>query len=197
MVRDAVRGYWALASGLTDITRQKATAAARALVSQGEATAEQAGAIAEDLISTSMSNRAALVNIVRFEVDRARSAIGMPTSSDLEALTRRIGALESQLAALRGAVAADGPPAPTKAAAPRKAGTSARKAAAPRTARTAAKKSATQITAVKKSATKKPATKKTAAKKTAATKTAATKVAKKAARTPARSAAQTSGGSRS
>ncbi len=105
MVRDAVRGYWALASGLTEVTRQKATAAARALVGQGEATAEQVGAIAEDLISTSLSNRAALANVVRFEVDRARSAIGVVTSAELEALSRRVTALEAQLADLAASTA--------------------------------------------------------------------------------------------
>ena len=179
MVRDAVRGYWALASGLTDITRQKATAAARALVSQGEATAEQVGAIAEDLISTSLSNRAALLNIVRVEVDRARSAMGMATSSELDALTRRIAVLESQLAAVRdGAVAATAAPA----------------TAAPATAAlaTAAKVTAAKVTAAKHTGfaprqtaampaeepqattAKRTAARKTAAKVAAATKKAAT-----------------------
>ena len=179
MVRDAVRGYWALASGLTDITRQKATAAARALVSQGEATAEQVGAIAEDLISTSLSNRAALLNIVRVEVDRARSAMGVATSSELDALTRRIAVLESQLAAVRdGAVAATAAPA----------------TAAPATAAlaTAAKVTAAKVTAAKHTGlaprqtaampaeepqattAKRTAARKTAAKVAAATKKAAT-----------------------
>ncbi len=179
MVRDAVRGYWALASGLTDITRQKATAAARALVSQGEATAEQVGAIAEDLISTSLSNRAALLNIVRVEVDRARSAMGVATSSELDALTRRIAVLESQLAAVRdGAVAA----------------TAAQATAAPATAAkvTAAKVTAAKVTAAKHTGVaprqtaampaeepqatkaKRTAARKTAAKVAAATKKAAT-----------------------
>ncbi len=187
MVRDAVRGYWALASGLTDITRQKATAAARALVSQGEATAEQVGAIAEDLISTSLSNRAALLNIVRVEVDRARSAMGVATSSELDALTRRIAVLESQLAAVRdGAVAATAAPA-----------TAAQATAAPVTAAkvTAAKVTAAKVTAAKVTAAKRtgvaprqtaamPAeepqatkAKRTAARKTAAKVAAATKKA--------------------
>jgi len=192
MVRDAVRGYWALASGLTDITRQKATAAARALVSQGEATAEQVGAIAEDLISTSLSNRAALLNIVRVEVDRARSAMGVATSSELDALTRRIAVLESQLAAVRdGAVAATAAPA----------------TAAPATAAlaTAAKVTAAKVTAAKHTGlaprqtaampaeepqattAKRTAARKTAAKVAAATKKAATTEAavKKAATTEA------------
>jgi len=108
MVRDAVRGYWALASGLTDVTRQKALAAARALVSQGEATAEQVSAIAEDLLSTSLSNRTALVNVVRFEVDRARSMMGVVTTAELTALSRRVDDLESELAAVRSAPAGAG-----------------------------------------------------------------------------------------
>lgn len=109
MVRDAVRSYWALASGLTDVTRQRATAAARALVAQGEATAEQVTAIAEDLISTSVTNRTALVGIVRHEIERARTAMGMPTVADVEALTRRVATLESEVVQLRGTPAARKP----------------------------------------------------------------------------------------
>ncbi|MBA2553196.1 MAG: hypothetical protein H0V10_05795 [Geodermatophilaceae bacterium] len=137
MMLDAVRGYWALASGLTEVSRQKATAAARALVGQGEATAEQVTAIVEDLLSTSMSNRAALANIVRLEVDRARSAMGLVTSAELESLTGRVTALQSQVAALH--ESASEPPAwkPTSGAKPAEPAT-ARKTAAKQTAAKAA-----------------------------------------------------------
>ncbi len=38
MVRDALSNYLTLASGLTEVTRQRARAAAKALVAQGGAT---------------------------------------------------------------------------------------------------------------------------------------------------------------
>jgi len=42
MVKDALRGYLSLASGLTEITAARARAAARSLVEQGEATGSRA-----------------------------------------------------------------------------------------------------------------------------------------------------------
>lgn len=159
MVRDAVRGYWALASGLTEVTRQRATAAARALVSQGEATAEQVGAIAEDLISTSLANRGALVAIVRHEVDRARSAVGVVGAVDLQALEARIDALSSEVAALRAAAPATRTTAPKRAPAKPAAAT---KTPAKKTAKTPAKKTATPAKKTAKTPAKKTAVKKTA-----------------------------------
>ena len=40
-MRDALQSYLTLAGGLTEVTRQRALAAAKALAAQGEATAEQ------------------------------------------------------------------------------------------------------------------------------------------------------------
>jgi polyhydroxyalkanoate synthesis regulator phasin len=61
-VRDALKSYLALAGGLTDVTRQRATAAAKALVAQGEATAEQVTTLADDLLKQSKSNREAVAS---------------------------------------------------------------------------------------------------------------------------------------
>src|SRR5438067_477832 len=71
MVRDAVRGYLALAGGLTEVTAARARAAARSLVEQGEATASQVTALAEDLVATSRRNRESLVLVIRHEAEQA------------------------------------------------------------------------------------------------------------------------------
>lgn len=126
MVRDAVRGYWSLAFGLTELTRQKAMAAAKAMVAQGEATAEQVGGLAEELLSASAANRAALTNLVRAEIERARSAVGLAGPDDLEALRARVHELEVTIAQLRRATTA------AKGTAAK--GTAAKKAPAKRTA---------------------------------------------------------------
>ncbi|MBA3524494.1 MAG: polyhydroxyalkanoate synthesis protein PhaF, partial [Geodermatophilaceae bacterium] len=161
MVRDAVRGYWALASGLTDVTRQRATSAARALVAQGEATAEQISAIAEDLVSTSVTNRTALVGIVRHEIERARTAMGMPTVAEVEALSRRVAALESALARLRPAPAAKAPAA-AKASATKAPATKAPATKAVRKTPAAKTAAATRAPATRAPATKTPAKRATA-----------------------------------
>ena len=97
MVREALRGYLALASGLTEVTAMRARAAAKALVDQGEATAEQVTALAEDLLATSRRNRESIAVLVRHEVEQAVRRLGLAASHDVEDLTRRVRELERTL----------------------------------------------------------------------------------------------------
>ena len=99
-MRDALKSYLALASGVTDLTRQRAVAAARALVSQGEATAEQVTGLAEDLLAQTRQNREAVVALVAFEVDRALGRVGLATADEVGQLTGRIRELELELRVL-------------------------------------------------------------------------------------------------
>ncbi len=96
-MKDALKGYLALAGGLTEVTRQRATAAAKALVAQGEATAGQVGHLADDLIAQSRSNREALTALVKFEVDRALGRVGLASADEVTELTARIRLLEARL----------------------------------------------------------------------------------------------------
>ena len=172
-MRDALKSYRALASGVTDVTRQRAQSAAKALVAQGEATAEQVSTLAEDLLSQTRQNREAVVALVGSEVDRALGRVGLASTDEVTALTERVRALESQVARLTAGAAGGASPA-TKAAvtssatkAPAKNAQGAKKApakASPAKASPAAKAPA------KKSA---PAKKKSAAAKTGAKKAGA------------------------
>jgi polyhydroxyalkanoate synthesis regulator phasin len=147
MVRDALRTYLSLASGLADVPRQQAVRAARALVSQGEATAEQAGSLAEDLLGTSRANRAALLQLIRYEVDRGLGRLGLATADEVSDLTARVHQLEAELRALRTTkTPADRKPAADKAG-----------------------KKAAKVSPAKRAPTKKTAAKTTAAKTTAKT----------------------------
>jgi polyhydroxyalkanoate synthesis regulator phasin len=94
MVRDSLRGYLSLASGLSEVTATRARAAARALVEQGEATAGQVSSLAEDLVSTSRRNRESLSLLVRHEVDQAVRRLGFAPAADNDELTRRVRQLE-------------------------------------------------------------------------------------------------------
>jgi polyhydroxyalkanoate synthesis regulator phasin len=96
-VNDALKGYFALAGGLTEITRQRATAAAKALVAQGEAAAGSVTALADDLMAQSKSNREAVTALVKFEVDRALGRVGLATAEEVNELTARIRHLEKEL----------------------------------------------------------------------------------------------------
>src|SRR3954468_23856325 len=103
MVREALRGYVALANGLTEVTAGRARAAAKALAEQGEATAGQVSALAEDLISTSRRNRESLVLLVRHEVEQAVKRLGVAPSGDVEELTPRGRELERTVRELKAA----------------------------------------------------------------------------------------------
>ena len=87
-MRDALKSYLALASGLTDISKQRAVTAAKALVAQGEATAEQVSSLAEDLVQQSRSNREAVTALVKFELDRTLGRVGLASHDEVGELSR-------------------------------------------------------------------------------------------------------------
>jgi polyhydroxyalkanoate synthesis regulator phasin len=109
MVLDGLRGYLQLANGLSDVTRERARAAAKNLVAQGEASVgavlpgslkAQVSSLTEDLIATSKANRALLVGLVGTEVERATARLGLAMSGELDAAKRRAQRLEQRLADL-------------------------------------------------------------------------------------------------
>lgn len=125
---EALRGYLAVASGLGELTRQRAVAVARTLLAQGEATAglvvdpvrDQVQGLADELVATGRANRDLLVGLVRVEVERRVTALGLATGEQVAELADRVARLERQLALAQDAVvaaeavAAGGRPAPAK-----------------------------------------------------------------------------------
>lgn len=173
MVMDALRGYVQLANGLTEVTKQRAQQAAKALIQQTGAENLTSGLttrvsdLTDEIVATSKSNRALLQAIVANEVEGAVARLGFARVEELAALSRRIEALEREQAA----AAADlSTPAPAESAPAKKTPAKApAKKAPPKKA--AAKKLPAPV------AESAPATKATEAKSTAAP---AKKAAKKA-----------------
>ena len=121
-MKDAITGYLALATGLTEVTKQRATGAVKALVAQGEATAGQVQSLADDLVAQSKSNREAVVALVRYEVDKALGRVGLVSKEEVDGLKTRIKTLEGQLRdAQKPAASAPVKKAPAKKAAAKKA----------------------------------------------------------------------------
>lgn len=120
-----LRGYLQLATGLSEVTAAKAKEAAMALVSQGLSLTTKAPDVmgqvqelADDLVSTSRSNREALTALIRAEVDRAVGRMGFVREDELAALRRHVQRLEDQVQRLSATAPAPGPaPAPAPAAA--------------------------------------------------------------------------------
>jgi polyhydroxyalkanoate synthesis regulator phasin len=152
-VRDALKSYLALAGGLTDVTRQRAVNAAKALVAQGEASAEQVSTLAEDLLAQSRSNREAVTALVKYEVDRTLGRLGLAANDEVTQLSKRVRSLEAEIRELNAAAG----------------GVSTAPASAP-VKTSPAKKAAVKKAAVRKSPAKKAAVKKSPAKKRAAAK---------------------------
>jgi len=134
MVRDALSNYLTLASGLTEVTRQRARAAAKALVTQGGATVEQVSGLAEEVLQTSRANRTALVNLMRYEIENALVRLGLASAEEVEELRRRVADLERALREQRGSGDAAAPVAasagPARPARPARKAATAKKAAA-------------------------------------------------------------------
>jgi polyhydroxyalkanoate synthesis regulator phasin len=188
MVMDALRGYLQLASGLTEVTRERARAAAKALVAQagslgdnpGESlgdTSAQVRALADDLARTARANRDLVVSMVRAETERAVGAVGMASTEDVAALRRQVERLERRVLQLAPAAAAPIKSAPAKTASTR---TPARADKAATTKATVTKAVAKNASAKRAAATKVTASRSTAskagpAKRSTATKTTAPK----------------------
>lgn len=154
MVFESVRGYVQLASGLSELTRARATEAAQGLLSlqgtgieTGSKLAVQVSALAEELLVAATTNRHNLTALVRTEVDAAISRVGLVSAEKLQESQAEAARLRAEIEGLRSA---------------------------------SSRATATKKPAVKKSAVKKAAVKKTAVKKTAVKKTAVKKTAKKA-----------------
>ena len=167
MVIDGLRAYVQLASGLTDVTRERALAAARVLVAQGEAGVGavlpdtmrvQVSSLTDDLIATSKANRDLLVGLVRAEVERSVSRMGLVPAAELIAASRRAEVLDDRVHELERELrsARNGASAGTT------------------TGGRAAKKSPPKKATAKKATTKKSTTKRATAKKPAAKKSAST-----------------------
>lgn len=126
-----LRGYLQLATGLSEVTAAKAKEAAMALVAHGLSfttkapdVVGQVQELADDLMTTSRSNREALTGLIRAEVDRAVGRMGFVREDELAALRRHVQRLEEQvhrLSATQGeapAAPAAAEPAPSAPSAP-------------------------------------------------------------------------------
>ncbi len=186
MVMDALRGYVQLASGLTEVTRQRAMKTARQLLQQTGADSLTSGLtgrvseLADEIVATSKSNRALLQAIITNEVEGAVARLGFVRAEEVAALRRRLEKLE-QTAGTDTAAASGATGGSTAKKATTKKST-ARKSASKSAAKRTASKSTAKRTA-KKSANSSPA--KTSAAMTSAGESAVKSTADESAATKA------------
>ncbi|MYS86300.1 hypothetical protein [Embleya scabrispora] len=199
-MRDVVRSYLQIASGLTEMTRQRVTEVARALVERSgldlEQVPEQAQAlpqyvqqVAEELYETGKANRDLLVGVVRGEVDKALSR-SKPWAKDLIKAEEEIARLKSRVTDLEHRLARASTPRTPRPAASPGAASAARVATSPAGAApdapVAKPSPAAKPSAAESPAAKPPAAKKAAAKKTSVPRSAAASTPTAGPRKPAR-----------
>jgi polyhydroxyalkanoate synthesis regulator phasin len=105
-MQEAWRAYLELALGVTEASKKKAQKVAQKLVGKGGTTAAQMQTLTEDLVSAGAANRQALTKLVRGEVERTLSRVGLVSSEEVAALTARVEELERELAEARSRAAA-------------------------------------------------------------------------------------------
>lgn len=168
-VLDGMRAYLQIASGLSEVTRQRAAEVVRGLAAQGEAglgmvvpegVREQASAVTEELLAAGRDNRNLLLGLVRSEVERQVARLGLVSSDDLAAAQARAERLEIRVRDLELQLAEHNAPPPVV--------TDAASAGRPMTS-AATKEAATEGAATRKTAAKKTTTKRAAARKAAST----------------------------
>jgi ribosomal protein L17 len=102
---DGMRGYLHAATGLTELTRKRAQELAQSLLSASGssstgAVAAQVSSVAEELINAAKSNRAAVREMVRGEVEVAVARLGLVPATELAKAHRKIAKLEATVAEL-------------------------------------------------------------------------------------------------
>ena len=109
MTLEGLRGYLLLASGLTEVTRRKASTVAQSILSSGSQAAGgllpdqvkvTVAAVTDELVATGRANRELLVGLVRGEIDRAVTRLGLVDAGELEAVTRELALVQTRLAKL-------------------------------------------------------------------------------------------------
>ena len=170
MVLDALRGYVELATGLTEVSRQRAVTEAKALLAQRGAfeqllseqakgfaddVGRQVQTVADEILATSKANREVLLALVRAEAERAVGSLGVATADEIAALRRKVERLERDLRAASAAAGAPAQAAPTGTAAKRPATKKAAAPEPPKATKKAAAKRASAPTTAKKSTPKK------------------------------------------
>ncbi|HEU5242710.1 MAG TPA: hypothetical protein VFU25_11875, partial [Ornithinibacter sp.] len=178
MAKRSIQGYVELASGLGELTRNRAKEAAQEIVAlsgvQGsrKKVSKQASKLADELLKAAETNRKQIVRLVRKEVDSAVNRIDLGrVVTDVQSLGATVATLATQVDDLARAA---GGRATTAAASARGAAGTTTSAPARTTgsSNAAPTKAATTKTATKKAATKRTGSKKAATKKTATTKAA-------------------------
>src|SRR3954454_7774586 len=109
MRQDAWRAYMDMVLGVTEASGKRALKVAKKVVGNRDLSTDQLQALADDIVRAGLANREAITGVVRAELDRALSAVGLAKADEVSALHARVRELEAELRAARGETALSAP----------------------------------------------------------------------------------------
>ena len=96
-MRNLIERGTLLGLGALALTQEKVDAHATEMVKRGEARRDEAGELMNQLIERGEEERDALRKLVQEETERSVKRLGLATSKDIKALSRKVDALTKQL----------------------------------------------------------------------------------------------------
>jgi polyhydroxyalkanoate synthesis regulator phasin len=124
VVAEAVQNYVTMMSGLSKMTRKRAVATARSLLSSAgldEVAAdaqERVSKLADEILQAGKANRELLEKLVTTEIEKAASRLGFVRAEEVDDLRDAVAGLRREIAELRLAVAYEGAGTPAQSASP-------------------------------------------------------------------------------
>ena len=104
MVGEGIQNYVDMAAGVTKVTRDKATAAAKGLLTAtgleevaADAT-DRVGKLTEEIMAASRANRELMGKLIAAEVDKAAARLGFVRAEELDELRRELSELRMSMA---------------------------------------------------------------------------------------------------
>jgi polyhydroxyalkanoate synthesis regulator phasin len=102
----AVEEFWRkaryLGLGMLDFTREKIEAVVEEMIKRGELSQPERGQAVEQITEQAQRDQAAFFDKIKYLIQQVISQMGLARAADLEALERRVAALEEQLGKLGG-----------------------------------------------------------------------------------------------
>ncbi|MGC9399192.1 MAG: phasin family protein [Anaerolineae bacterium] len=102
MLKEQLERSVLMGIGLFSITREKAQALAEEMVKKGEMARDEVKSFTDQLVERGRQERQALREVVQEEVDTSLQDVRLVPRSEVEALSKRVEALEQRLAELTG-----------------------------------------------------------------------------------------------
>ncbi len=93
-IADALRRYVDALASMTEVPRQQAERIVRDLAERGEVRARDLQKSARELAERSAQNRRELADLIRKEIRRQISTLGVATKTDIDRLNKRVRELE-------------------------------------------------------------------------------------------------------